>query len=526
VLRKLILLASLLLPSVASAQYVRYDGFILGNRGPLGGQSVAVCAQPAVTTTQPCSPLASLYQSSAGTALPNPTASDSYGNFHFYVSPGVYTVQIYGPQVYTPYVLADQIIGTTTGTFSSFFIVDGLTYTTIQAAITAAGTSGTVFIPDSYTGTDTYTNPNNIVVLDFRAQNATSFTTGALGLWHGIHSGPNVTNLPGGNDLPIVAAGPGSIILQVQKVATTTTASLAVGANPSVPVGSTAGMGTADGAPLLVGRGTANQEEVVGGNWSIVNSTTMSITCAKTHSGTTDVEQVGNISVDANSVTIQGTNSPAQNPNTSLPIVDLNLSPIMFLPRNTEQGGSLGVLAVSNIMLAANPSNPGGGNALLGFQLAGASSNLPPYNVNATYLYPNSSGVLVNATPSLNVLGFLGPFVSYNAHPAQTQVVQLANADAVAWRNAANSGDIYLYVDAHNLLNFNGSPALAAGNITMAAGTGSHTFAEAYPSAPACTATDSTAANAVKVTSSTTTVTVTGTGTDVVSWICLTSGLN
>jgi hypothetical protein len=112
VLRKFILLASLLLlPSLATAQYFRYDGVVQSNRGPIGGQSVAVCSQPAVTTMQPCSPLVTLYQTPSGGALTNPTASDTLGNFHFYVAAGIYTVQIYGPQVYTPYVMPDQAIG-------------------------------------------------------------------------------------------------------------------------------------------------------------------------------------------------------------------------------------------------------------------------------------------------------------------------------------------------------------------------------------------------------------------------------
>lgn len=60
----------------------------------------------------------------------------------------------------------------------------------------------------------------------------------------------------------------------------------------------------------------------------------------------------------------------------------------------------------------------------------------------------------------------------------------------------------------------------SAGSITMAAGTGSHTFATAYGTAPNCVATDQTAANVVKATATTTAVTVSGTGTDVVAFWC------
>src|SRR5579872_1929816 len=43
-------------------------------------------------------------------------------------------------------------------------------YANIQAAITDAGSSGSVVIPASYTGSDTYTNPNNINIVDLRGK--------------------------------------------------------------------------------------------------------------------------------------------------------------------------------------------------------------------------------------------------------------------------------------------------------------------------------------------------------------------
>jgi len=41
-------------------------------------------------------------------------------------------------------------------------------YQSIQAAVTAAGPKGAVMIPPNYPGTDLYTNPYGIVILDFR----------------------------------------------------------------------------------------------------------------------------------------------------------------------------------------------------------------------------------------------------------------------------------------------------------------------------------------------------------------------
>jgi hypothetical protein len=64
------------------------------------------------------------------------------------------------------------------------------------------------------------------------------------------------------------------------------------------------------------------------------------------------------------------------------------------------------------------------------------------------------------------------------------------------------------------------APAPAAGTITLSGGAGSHTFVTAYTAAPVCTATDTTGANAVKVTSTTAAVSISGTGTDSVAWIC------
>lgn len=65
-----------------------------------------------------------------------------------------------------------------------------------------------------------------------------------------------------------------------------------------------------------------------------------------------------------------------------------------------------------------------------------------------------------------------------------------------------------------------GADGVSAGTVTLAAGAGSHTFTTGYLAAPVCTASDQTAANPVKVTSSTTAVTLAGTTTDVVTWIC------
>jgi hypothetical protein len=109
--RLLILLA--LLSGAAFAQNARYDNFVLGPKGPVPFATVAVCTQPANTSTQPCTPLANLCSTltDAVCTQPNPVTADSLGNFHFYVKQTQIpvTTQFYGPQIAAPVVFTDQI---------------------------------------------------------------------------------------------------------------------------------------------------------------------------------------------------------------------------------------------------------------------------------------------------------------------------------------------------------------------------------------------------------------------------------
>jgi hypothetical protein len=103
----------LLAPAAAYSQNARFDNMVTGPRGPIANATVAVCTQPANTSTTPCSTLASLVTTAAGgTAAPNPFTTDSLGNYHFYSTPGFYTIQIYGPQIPTPIVMMDMTVGT------------------------------------------------------------------------------------------------------------------------------------------------------------------------------------------------------------------------------------------------------------------------------------------------------------------------------------------------------------------------------------------------------------------------------
>jgi hypothetical protein len=68
-MRKLLLAIALLVPALAFAQSApRYDSVVQSPTGQaIAGASIAVCTQPATTTTTPCSPLATLYPDSSGT---------------------------------------------------------------------------------------------------------------------------------------------------------------------------------------------------------------------------------------------------------------------------------------------------------------------------------------------------------------------------------------------------------------------------------------------------------------------------
>jgi hypothetical protein len=208
----------------------RYDGRVQDIQGnALQGASIAVLTQPAVTTTQPGSPLASIFTAAvsnansitaavwsnltqqitftfgstpssdvvagsyfsvtgatpaayngfwqvvsvsglnvvvttpftlapisnpgtflgggitASSALPNPFFSDQLGNFFFYVTPGVYTVQIYDTvgRIQTQLVLADQTIvagGAGSGTVTSIALSMPPEFSVSGSPITAAGT--------------------------------------------------------------------------------------------------------------------------------------------------------------------------------------------------------------------------------------------------------------------------------------------------------------------------------------------------------------------------------------------------
>jgi parallel beta-helix repeat protein len=204
----------LLLPSLALAQ----GGNIGTNSSPITnvlgqaipGVSVAICTSPATmgNSTTPCSPLAPIFSDPTLTMpIQQPQLTDSGGDWNAFAVPGVYQVQFYGQNVQT--TMKQIVVGcvpngsltncppigpgialngnnpwtgneTHTGieTFKNsdgIRWVDGTLWTTIQLAITDAGTSGAVVIDPNYPGSDSFTNPNSIPIIDLR-NGAASYT--------------------------------------------------------------------------------------------------------------------------------------------------------------------------------------------------------------------------------------------------------------------------------------------------------------------------------------------------------------
>src|SRR5208282_380755 len=115
----------------------------------------------------------------------------------------------------------------------------------------------------------------------------------SAGISSGSFPAPNSAAFPLGANQNFVTCGPADLYDQnLNLAATTTTASLSIGANNNILVGSTTLFASnAIGNTITVGRETANQETVASGDWSIVDGNHINLTVANTHSGTTTIEQ-------------------------------------------------------------------------------------------------------------------------------------------------------------------------------------------------------------------------------------------
>lgn len=222
-------------------------------------------------------------------------------------------------------------------------VVNANNYTSIQAALTAAGTSGCVIVPGNCTHTGEFVNPNNIAILDLRKGN--------IGIHSWLQPAYPADGYPQGHDLALRSSGPADTYLEKFKTAAVTASPLVVGANPAVTVGAVPTGNARAGnqrtgdtgqyslkAGLYIGRNTANEEYVNIGQWSIVNDTTLSITCTKAHAAPVDIEQVGSTLLISPDLYIQpisvGPTNGAYSP--SLKVKDLHGTPMVILPGNMD----------------------------------------------------------------------------------------------------------------------------------------------------------------------------------------------
>jgi hypothetical protein len=135
----LILILGILVGS-AFGQNARYDNIVVGPKGVVPFATIAVCTQPANSSTQPCTPLAALCSSLTDVTCtqPNPVTADFLGNFHFYYKPsqGPFTLQFFGPQVSGLFVMSDQLTQILSGTFTNAILIEP----TINQGISNNGT--------------------------------------------------------------------------------------------------------------------------------------------------------------------------------------------------------------------------------------------------------------------------------------------------------------------------------------------------------------------------------------------------
>jgi hypothetical protein len=130
--------------------FYRYDGNVRNGTGyVISGAIIYVCTQPAVTSTIPPSPLATIYSDNAGANPINqttaPLQTDGNGNFFFYAATGVYTIEIYDPlnRIPTTIYVDQQVVTQGGGSVTSVAMTgDGVIFnsTVSGSPITASGT--------------------------------------------------------------------------------------------------------------------------------------------------------------------------------------------------------------------------------------------------------------------------------------------------------------------------------------------------------------------------------------------------
>jgi len=125
----------------------RLQGSVNSAQGPaLDGVDIYVCTQPAVTTTVPPSPLATIYSDQAGTLPINqttaPLKTDGLGNWFFYALTGVYTIVVFDPigRIPTTVFPDQQVVSQGGGSVTSIALTMPAEFSVAGSPITSAGT--------------------------------------------------------------------------------------------------------------------------------------------------------------------------------------------------------------------------------------------------------------------------------------------------------------------------------------------------------------------------------------------------
>lgn len=115
--------------------------------------------------------LSTIYSDDAGTPLANPFTADSTGHWFFYANNGNYDAVRSGAGFSSPSTIAGLPAVAPAQVLPYMNVVDGIKFTTIQAAINDLGSnSGTVYVPGGYAGPDPSTIPNGVTIWDARNQ--------------------------------------------------------------------------------------------------------------------------------------------------------------------------------------------------------------------------------------------------------------------------------------------------------------------------------------------------------------------
>lgn len=123
--------------------FFRFDGVVRNAVGEaIPGADIYVCTQPAVTSSIPPSPLATIYSDSSGTVLANPVVSDGNGNFNFYAATGTYTLVFFDPfgRIPTTVFIDQQVVTQGGGSVTSVALTVPAEFSIAGSPITTSGT--------------------------------------------------------------------------------------------------------------------------------------------------------------------------------------------------------------------------------------------------------------------------------------------------------------------------------------------------------------------------------------------------